>query len=200
MTNVEQQSQPAVNPPDLAKYENDSGFNPEDMDILTAFTGRISSELRQVDQQNVGSNSNIQAHQLEQKKILSGLETTKSVASSTTRTTSEQTQETTVTKNPQPSGTQVKAPQPPPAVEQLPSVTTDVIEQLNHRLTRIESSVKTIQKSRRIKKGVSYTVSSNGFKGVIKDAELLAEFVINEVAKGVKTITIRSTNDIKNKE
>jgi hypothetical protein len=75
-----------------------------------------------------------------------------------------------------------------------------VSDDINQRLTRLESSIRTLQKARRIKKGVLYSVSSNGFKGVIKDAELLADFVITEVAKGVKTITIRSNNDTKDKE
>ena len=191
-TSLQQNQQPL----DTARHEESYGFDPEDVDMLAAFTKRISSELHQVDSQNVGSNSTIRAHQLEQKKILDGLK-----RDNTSKTREQTVQETTVNKQTQPNnGTQSPAPQlqqSQPAVAEQPVVVSDDI---NRRLTRVESSIRTIQKARRIKKGVSYSVSSNGFKGVIKDAELLADFIINEVAKGVKTITIRSNNDTKDKE
>ena len=194
MTN--QQQVPTQQPLDTSRHEESTGFDPQDLDMLAAFTKRVSTELHKVDSQNVGSNSNIRAHQLEQKKILDGID--KPVSSEPRGQTA---QETTVDKQSQPdNGTQSPVPQPhkkQPAVAEQPVVMANDID---NRLRRLESSVRTIQKARRIKKGVSYNVSSNGFKGVIKDAELLADFIINEVAKGVKTITIRSTNDTKDKE
>ena len=197
MTNQQQLlPQQDQQPVDTSRHEESHGFNPEDVDILTAFTRRVSTELHKVDSQNVGSNSNIRAHQLEQKKILDGLK-----KDSPSKIREQAVQETTVSKQPQPNiGTQSPAPQPQqsqPVVVEQPVVVSDDI---NQRLMRLESSIRTLQKARRIKKGVSYSVSSNGFKGVIKDAELLADFVITEVAKGVKTITIRSNNDTKDKE
>ena len=77
MTNQQQLlPQQDQQPVDTSRHEESHGFNPEDVDILTAFTRRVSTELHKVDSQNVGSNSNIRAHQLEQKKILDGLKKT----------------------------------------------------------------------------------------------------------------------------
>lgn len=188
--------QKQVTPPDTAKYEDSIGIEPDDIDLLTAFTRRVSGELHKVDSQNVGSNSNIRAHHLDQKKILAGL--------NKPAKKSEQTQETTVDRKPNP-GTQQSAPQPKSkAVEpprQVPvSTSSPISKDVEKRIARLESATNALRKAKKIKRGIKYTVSSNGFKGEIKDAELLAEFVINEVAKGVKTITIRSINDTKDKE
>ena len=185
--------QQQVAPPDTAKYEDESGISPDDIGLLTAFTRRVSGELHKVDSQNVGSNSNIRAHHLDQKKILAGLNRPAK---------SEQTQETTVDKQSNP-GTQQPAPQPKPKAVEQPRVAPQVVtvdSDVEKRITRLESATNALRKAKRIKRGTRYTVSSNGFKGEIRDAELLAEFVINEVAKGVKTITIRSINDTKDKE
>jgi len=188
--------QKQVAPPDTSKYEDSTGIEPNDIDLLTAFTRRVSGELHKVDSQNVGSNSNIRAHHLDQKKILAGLDRSAKK--------SEQTQETTVDRKPNP-GTQQSAPQPKPKAVEPPrraavSTTAPVSIDIEKRFSRLESATNALRKAKKIKRGIQYTVSSNGFKGEIKDAELLAEFVINEVAKGVKTITIRSINDTKDKE
>ena len=65
------------------------------------------------------------------------------------------------------------------------------ISKIESRLQRLESATKAFKSAKKIKKGTTYTVSSNSMKGEIKDASLLAEFVMSELAKGVKTITIK---------
>ena len=81
----------------------------------------------------------------------------------------------------------------------MPAPPAPLNKDIDKRLSKLERATKAFRNAKRIKRGVSYTVSSNSFKGVIKDAELLAEYIISEVAKGVKSITIKR-NDSKNTE
>lgn len=177
-----------IQPVDTTRHENTTGIDPDDIGILAAFTRRVSAELHTIDGQNVGSNSNIKAMQLDQKKILDGVDINKKHKQSGKQTLSSTQLENTL-----------KAPvgdnQPPVSV----ATATQHVEHssvlhdstLLDRIESIERKLKVYTKSKRIKRNVSYTVSSNSFKGVIKDAELLAEYVMSEVAKGVKTITIK---------
>lgn len=172
---------------DTSRHENSSGITSDDVSLLAAFTQTVTKELRNVDHRNVGSNSNIKALQLDQKKILQGVD-----------------QPVAKPQQPVPSATPVQQPvkpvqvdsPPPPVQEDAPDQPVNALNQfelidLQKRVSKIENSLNIIKKARRIKRNAKYTVSSNSFKGVIKDAELLAEYVVSEVAKGVKTITIK---------
>ena len=176
---------------DVARHENSSGINPDDIDLLAAFTQRVSSELYTVDNRNVGSNSNIKALQLDQKKILQGVDPARAADEPTNRSASK----TVPVEQSNPVSQPVTKSAP---IMKPPRSTTSDVD-LETRLMKLENSFKLYRKAKRIKKGVSYSVSSNSFKGVIKDGEMLADYVLSEVAKGVKTITIK-INDSKNKE
>jgi hypothetical protein len=187
-------------PIDTTRHDNAFGIEEDDIGLVAAFTKRVGNELYTVDHHNVGSNSNIKALQLDNKKIFSGVPSNSSneppqVGQS--ETPSPPVSKTSETERPSsnPFSEAISAPPPAPSAPAKKSELTDV----EKRLSRIERNVKTIQKAKRIKRGVTYTVSSNSFKGEIRDAELLAEYVISEVAKGVKSITIK-LNDSKNTE
>ena len=174
-----------VSPEDLAKYENSSGIDASDKLLVAHFAKSIGNELYTVDSRNVGGSSN-KALKLDDKKIFSNIPHDPSpppvpVASSPAVVTNQPSNTVLSTRS---------APPPPPTAD---------YSDLDKRLTNLESAVRTLRKAKRIKRGVEYSVSSNSLKGVIKDASLLAEYVISEVAKGVKTITIKS-NDCKNPE
>ncbi len=174
---------------DTTRHENDSGITPDDVSLLAAFTQTVTKELRTVDHRNVGSNSNIKALQLDQKKILQGVD--KPVGESQPSAPPVQSVESSSMEKP----VKVKPTQEHKHQPQVAQVTSTLDQHelidLQKRVTRIENSLNIIKKSRRIKRNARYTVSSNSFKGVIKDAELLAEYVVSEVAKGVKSITIK---------
>ena len=181
-------------PLDTTRHENEQGINADDIGLVAAFAKRIGNELYTVDHQNVGSNRSIKALQLDQKKILSGV--TKSVKDS----------KNTPHVEPKPVQSEVvKTPEPKKSTPKVATMTAtnsvpaqhSEIASLEKRLSKVESAINATRKAKRIKRGTTYSVSSNGFKGEIRDAELLAEFVITEVAKGVKTITIRA-NDSQN--
>lgn len=69
------------------------------------------------------------------------------------------------------------------------------IDEIEKRLHRIESFNKAYRKLSKLKRGVSYNVSSNSLKGQVKSADLLLEYVLSELSKGVKTITIKLNED-----
>ena len=173
---------------DTTRHENSSGITADDVGLLAAFTQTVTKELRTVDHRNVGSNSNIKALQLDQKKILQGVD--QPAVDTQPNITPVQSVESSAKEPVERTPTQESKPlpqviQPTKALDQF-----ELID-LQKRVTKIENSLNTIKKARRIKRNARYTVSSNSFKGVIKDAELLAEYVVSEVAKGVKTITIK---------
>lgn len=189
-------------PPDTTRHDNAYGIDPADVALVAAFTKRIGNELYTVDHQNVGSSNNIKALQLDQKKILANVpdrdpprqEPATNVADSLPvggRQSSDTSEPVTQKKNTETSADRV--------LSQVSVATTSnqLLVDLEQRLTKVEHTSNAFRKARRIKRGINYSVSSNGFKGVIKDAELLAEFIITEVAKGAKTITIRA-NDSQN--
>jgi len=182
---LEQSAGGGVSPESLAKYENSTGINAEDKLLVAHFAKSIGNELYTVDSRSVGGSSN-KALKLDDKKIFSN--TPPSPPKPVVQVAAPPTVAITQPSNTVPS----TRPSPPP----LPSADYG---DLDKRLSSLESATRTLQKAKRIKRGIEYSVSSNSLKGVIKDASLLAEYVISEVAKGVKTITIKS-NDCKNTE
>lgn len=168
-----------ISPDILHRHEQPQEFTADDMSMLMNFTKRVGAELNMVDKYNVGSNSNIKAMRLERDKILS----------KDLLPVSKQPTQPIMTNQQK----QASAPITTPVTNN--STDTDILK----RIERIESSINTLKKAKRIKRGVSYNVCSNGCRGVLMDAELIAEFVITELAKGVKTITLKR-NDSKNTE
>jgi len=156
-----------------------------DVNAMAALVRRVGGELSKIDSQSV-SNSTHKAERIDKQKLINELSS----------------------KTPQPVTPPTQAAAPPASVPpKLPSLPlqqplrepasvkthapSSVVDDLEKRLSRLESSVRTLRKTKKIKRGAAYKVSSNSVKGVIKDAELVAEFVISELAKGVKSITIK---------
>ena len=163
-------------------HENNQA--PVDAGAMAALVRRVGGELQKIDSQSV-SNSTARAERIDKQKLINELRPQ-------------------VQQQPPPPPQHVvssppKARAAPPPIQQPPvqppSVMTkssgSEIQDLEKRLSRLESSIRTLRKTKKIKRGTSYKVSSNSVKGVIKDAELVAEFVISELAKGVKSITIK---------
>lgn len=169
-----------------------------DVDSVVALVRRVGGELQSIDEKNVGGSTN-RALQIDKQKLISDLQ----------RTSSQTQKPTTI-----PSATPVepvnKPQQEPPlraatgiheafnksreasVKERTVNKALDIdISNIESRLTRLESATKAFRSAKKIKKGSTYNVSSNSMKGQLKDASLLAEFIMAELAKGVKTITIK---------
>tara|TARA_B100001123_G_scaffold448275_1_gene608624 strand:+ start:712 stop:1323 length:612 start_codon:yes stop_codon:yes gene_type:complete len=185
-----------VTPEQMLRHENDAGITQEDVPMVAHFAKMIGNELYTVDHQNVGgtSNQNIKALKLDHKKIFAGVETARAAKQQQSAPGPQRPLEQPVTPNPVAKKTGPVSPAPP-----LPAPSAPLSDEVDRRLSKLERATKTLRNAKRIKRGTSYTVSSNSFKGVIRDAELLAEYIISEVAKGVKSITIKR-NDSKDTE
>jgi hypothetical protein len=164
--------------------------NNSDIDVnsVVALVRRVGGELASIDEKKVDGSFR-PALQIDKTKLIADLEKSKNPNSSQQPINSPPPEKLTKVNEqfiaPPP------LPAPPPVLPTTPRTSQLSDSNLEKRVTRLESATKAFKAARKIKKGVTYTVSSNSMKGQIKDAELLAEFVMSEVAKGVKTITIK---------
>lgn len=200
------QDQRGVSPDLIAHHENAAGATSSDVEDIAALFHQVGSALHTVDHQNVGGESAKKALQLDETAVFGDLlkqstphptapknivvppEAVSSNPFTPTTSGTVKAQQPAPLPIPQPSPEPQRKPAPPP-----PPIDVDNIEK---RLARLERAVKTFRNAKKIKKGNTYTVSSNSLKGELKDAELIAEFVMSELAKGIKTITIK-LNDSK---
>jgi hypothetical protein len=154
-----------------------------DVNSVVALVRRVGGELASIDEKKVDGSFR-PALQIDKTKLIADLERSKNPNSS---------QQPSIPPPPE-NLTKVNEQfitQSPPVLPVAPRTIQPSDSNLEKRITRLESATKAFKAARKIKKGMTYTVSSNSMKGQIKDAELLAEFVMSEVAKGVKTITIK---------
>lgn len=174
--------------PDLSQMQQrheaeDQDIDPVDVALLF---NRVGSELTKIDKQSV-SPSTKSAMQLDQKSVFSGMNPN----------TSKPASPPPVANNP------VVPPAPVRTVDPAPRrPVVDVDQNIEKRILEMEKSMKKIisfssayQKAKKIKRGLKYSVSSNSMKGEIKDADVLLEYVLCEISKGVKTITIKICED-----
>lgn len=186
----DQAQSPPPTEPDLseltARHESEE---PEidPMDVAMLFN-RVGSELLKVDKQSL-SPGGPQAMQLTEEKVFEGVNRRRS-------------------KQPTPPPVNAAKPvaAPPPQAKTAPPLTRAVrppppplvnddtekrIEALEKKLKKMESFSRAYNNTKKIKRGVTYSVSSNSMKGEIKDAAVLLEYVMCEISKGVKTISIK---------
>jgi len=166
---------------DWASYHAD---NQQNIDIGTVanLVQRIGGELSHIDKQFVGSSPS-RVEKIDKQKILSELTPENNTKSSPpNHPTPRQSENITQTNiNHSPSSA---------SISKVP-ITDDALLGIVKRLDRLESTAKAFKHARKIKRGVTYSVSSNSMRGQIKDADLIAELVLSELAKGVKTISIK---------
>ena len=151
------------------------------VDPMIALVRRVGGELSTIDNQSVSSSTK-KALNIDNNKLIQDLQlTNKSPAPSN--------HPPVIPQHNNPSRPLLK--QPPTPQGNTHHMNSDMYDKLNKRITRLESTTKSISKSRKIKRGTSYKVSSNSMNGIIKDAEMIAEFVIMELSKGARSITIK---------
>lgn len=156
------------------------------VDAMAALVRRVGGELSKIDSQSV-SGSTQRAERIDKQKLIKDLGNKQPVAqqpSSAPRA---------VPQNAQPTQPIQHIPKPLnlTSTVQTTETTQPHVVELQKRIERLESATRTFRKLKKIKRGAAYKISSNSMKGVVKDASLVAEFVISELAKGVKSITIK---------
>ena len=193
---------------------NQVGATSDDLPEIASLFQRVGNELYTVDSQNVGGESAAKALQLDKTSVFNGIDKVSTPPPSAPPSSAgaipvQDGNPFTPVVGGQP--VQVPGPKPPPVppvsakgpqtVVSAPvaSASNTDLSKIEKRLTRLESASRAFKNARKIKRGNVYSVSSNSMKGQLKDGELVAEFVMSELAKGVRTITIK-LNDSKHSE
>lgn len=177
-------------PPDLtqlqAKHEaNTTETDPYDVALLF---NQVGTALTNVDKASVSPSSK-SAMQLTEHEVFKGLESHRPASPPPPP--------------PPPVANKPIAAPPLQTVEPAPRrPVVNVDQNIEKRILEMEKSMKKMmsfssayQKAKKIKRGLKYSVSSNSMKGEIKDADVLLEYVLCEISKGVKTITIKICED-----
>ena len=181
---------------DWASYHANNS-QPVDVNSFAALVRRVGGELTEIDKQSV-SNSTKPALQINKEQLIRELSPAAQstppkpppvppVAPSTPTTPETSVESSTPVVHEPPKRV---TPPPPPLIENDNDISLRM-EALEKKITRMESFNRAYQKARKIKRGSTYKVSSNSAKGVMKDSELIAEYILLELAKGVKSITIK---------
>lgn len=164
-----------------------------DVGAMAALVRRVGGELSKIDSQSVSS-STAKVEKIDKQRLIRELNKPIPGQSSNSAPPPVVPQQAPPPVVPQqaPPVRSVSKPKPPPIpvtnnTGQASLLTSDI----EKRIERLESATRLYRKAKKIKRGLKYKVSSNSVKGVIKDAELIGEFVISELAKGVKSITIK---------
>jgi len=184
---AEQPPPPPPTDPNLidltSRHENNS-VETDPMDVALLFN-RVGSELTQIDKQSVGSGGP-SAMQLTEQNVFAGINR----------------------KSPPPPPVHASTPPPVessskrPALPPLPGpppkpnlIHDKRLDELERKMKKLESFSRAYNNVKKIKRGITYSVSSNSMKGEIKDASVLLEYVMCEINKGVKTISIKISED-----
>jgi hypothetical protein len=177
--------------PDLTemqqRHESDSNDDIDAMDVALLFN-RVGSELTKIDKQGVGSGMK-KVMKLDADVVFKGVDLSSSKRQHPVQTRTAQPIATNTQHSPR------VPPPPPPMVMNVDSDMTERVNLLEKSIKRLESGNRAYQKIKKIKHGASYSVSSNSLKGVVKSADVLLEYVMCEVSKGVKSITIKLNED-----
>lgn len=174
---------------DWASY-HEHNESPVDVGAMAALVRRVGGELSKIDSQSV-SNSTQKAERIDKQKLITDLSGGVNSAPPVATSSPPQTPPLVSNNNVTESTSREEMIKPTPHQQYVPPHEGVDIEKIQKRLDRLESSTRAFKKAKKIKRGTSYRVSSNSVKGVLKDASLVAEFVISELANGVKTITIK---------
>lgn len=157
-----------------------------DVNSVVALVRRVGGELASIDDKKVDQNFK-PALQIDKAKLINELQ-----QASPHKPPPVNSPPVVVADNAPPTKVIKQEVKPPQSYSQhVVKSNSDDISKIESRLKRLESATKAFRSAKKIKKGVVYNVSSNSMKGQLKDASLLAEFVMSELAKGVKTITIK---------
>lgn len=155
-----------------------------DVGAMAALVRRVGGELSKIDSQSVSS-STAKVEKIDKQRLIRELNRPVPGQSSNPAPPPVVPQQAPPVRS-------VSKPKPPPVpVTNNTGQTSLLTSDIEKRIERLESATRLYRKAKKIKRGLKYKVSSNSVKGVIKDAELIGEFVISELAKGVKSITIK---------
>ena len=176
-------------------------YNPEnlaksDVHAVAALLGKVSGSLKEIDRQNVGSEGNNKALKMDPKQALKNIFTSNDNAPNLDVPLPSDVQETLIPQIDQPVESKpVQTPSPAPTIQrQVKNVI--VADEIDERLAKLEQRV--FKKQFKFKRGITYTINTVNIKGSFKDPDDIVDIVYSELAKQVKTITIKLDGTNKN--
>lgn len=178
-----------VNPYANRDHEN-SQLNGTDLKAVAALVGTAASELRSIDEKNVGDSSFTKALKFDPVTAVK---------------TAVKTSNIPVQTNPKPVATQ-SVPVAPPLGKQLTEWqgsgyqnSSDELEDLRKRVSVLEKLVESDKAVVKFKRGISYDLNTTTIKGNFKNPGDVIDIVLNEMAKNTKTITLKLCDANKNR-
>lgn len=172
-----------------ANRNHESGTNAlvkSDVHAVAALLGNVSGSLKEIDKQNVGSEGNNKALKINPTETLKNMFVSDSNNTETPSPVLNNSRET-----PKPQVTQ----KPAPVLQQQVS-NVAVADEIEERLSKLEQRV--FKKQFKFKRGIAYTINTVNIKGTFKDPDDIVDIVYSELAKQVKTITIKLDGTNKN--
>lgn len=173
-----------------------------DVHAVAALLGKVSGSLKEIDRQNVGSEGNNKALRMDPKETLKNMFKSSTQSDEPVVPLPADVQETLIpeiTQSVESKSVPVTPKQtvPTPSIQQQVSNVV-VADEIHERLLKLEQRV--FKKQFKFKRGVSYTINTVNIKGTFKDPDDIVDIVYSELAKQVKTITIKLDGTNKTKK
>lgn len=157
-----------------------------DIRAVAALVGTAASELRGIDQKNIGDSSFTKALKMDP---VEAVKRAVNVPENTYQQPPEGYQQQPITQR----------PQPPPIPVQEPRINTAELDELRKRVNNLENIVGSGKNTVKFKRGISYDLSTTSIKGNFKNPGDILDIILNEMAKNCKTITLKLCDANKNK-
>ena len=169
------------NPYDSRDHESTGPRDRGDVMAVAALLGSVSGQLKDIDSKNIGDSSFTKAFKIDAKQKLQ--EFAGVVGSDTP---------------PEPTLAPQNVPEliPVPQNKSAPSVPDD----LEKRIVALEKAIDSDNNKLKFKRGVTYNINTVNVKGDFREPQDIVNVLLNEMSKGVKTITLKLNDTTKNKQ
>lgn len=177
------------NPYDSRDHESTGPRDRGDVMAVAALLGSVSGQLKDIDSKNIGDSSFTKAFKIDAKQKLQ--EFAGVVGSDTPPEPTLAPQQVV-----QPVPQNVPELIPVPQNKSAPSVPND----LEKRIVALEKAIDNDNNKLKFKRGVTYNINTVNVKGDFREPQDIVNVLLNEMSKGVKTITLKLNDTTKNKQ
>lgn len=177
------------NPYDSRDHESIGPKDRGDVMAVAALLGSVTGQLKDIDSKNIGDSSFTKAFKIDAKQKLQ--EFAGVVGSDTPSEPTLAPQQVV-----QPAAQNVPELIPTPETKPVTSIPSD----LEKRITAIEKVIDNDNNKLKFKRGVTYNINTVNVKGDFREPQDIVNVLLNEMSKGVKTITLKLNDTTKNKQ
>jgi hypothetical protein len=185
---------PTEDNPYVNRDHENVALDKSDVHAVAALLGRVSGSLKEIDKQSLSGDSSSKALRIDAKQTLKDMFAGDSVDTTPPAPLPSDVQQTLI---PPVTQTVETKQTPTPATNLQQQVkAVNVTDEIDERLSKLEQRV--FKKQFKFKRGISYTINTVNIKGTFKDPDDIVDIVHSELAKQVKTITIKLDGTNKN--